>query len=480
MLRAAQDLDREGGARFAQAPFARVVCLVLLASGSVACGNANRSPVSVSSDDPPANPTSAELAALRDLSPNALPPPPVDSSNRFADDARAAKLGQRLFFDPSFAGELLDGDNDGTAEALGSKGDTGKVACAGCHVARTAFSDTRTIRHQISLAAGWGRRRAPSLLDVGHSKLLMWDGSRDSLQAQIFGVIESPVEMNSSRLFVAERVFAAHRDEYETVFGALPQLDEAARFPALSANETGCRKLDAENHCPEPMRGAPGDGAEYDQMAAEDQDSVTGVVVNVGKAIGAFERLLACGASRFDRWMAGDKGALSNAEQRGAVLFVGRAKCVDCHSGPYLSDEKFHNVGLRAALVATTFFNPDDPGASEGLPRAEEDPLNVRGKFSDGDDDRLPQAPIDESFRGAFRTPRLRCVAMRPSFMHTGQMLSLDDVVAFFSTGGDMGGYLGKNELHALDLSPRDQTDLVAFMQALDGDGPPAELLRAE
>src|SRR4051794_13457479 len=53
-------------------------------------------------------------AALEPHSPDRLPPPPPDASNRFADDARAALFGRRLFFDPRLSGKLLDGDNDGS------------------------------------------------------------------------------------------------------------------------------------------------------------------------------------------------------------------------------------------------------------------------------------------------------------------------------------------------------------------------------
>ena len=79
---------------------------------------------------------------------------------------------------------------------------------------------------------------------------------------------------------------------------------------------------------------------------------------------------------------------------------------------------------------------------------------------------------------GAFRTPILRCVSQRPSFMHTGQMATLGEVVAFFAQGGDPFGYPGTNELAgvSLGLSAQDQTDLVAFLRALDGPGPAAQL----
>jgi cytochrome c peroxidase len=422
----------------------------------------------------------AEYEALLELSPAELPAAPPDVSNRFADDARAARLGQRLFFDPGFSGTLLDGDNDGTAAALGRVGDTGKVSCAGCHVPEAGFLDDRTLGKQISLGSGWGRRKAPSLLDVGQVPLFTWDGRRDALYNQPFGPIESPVEMNSSRLYTAQQIHARYRDEYEALFGELPPLDDGERFPPLTADQTGCHptNVDTEVDCNGSEHGIPGDGHEFDSMSAEDQELVTEVVVNMGKALGAYERLLTCGPARFDRWLRGEPDALNESERRGAQLFVGKAGCVDCHSGPFLSDQKFHNVGLQPKTVAVVFIDNDDPGAAQGLAAALEDPLNVRGKFSDGDDGRLPEK-VDDAMLGAFRTPMLRCVASRPSFMHTGHMARLSEVVDFFARGGDNFGFLGKSVLQPLELSAEEKADLVAFLGTLEGSGPAAELLVA-
>jgi cytochrome c peroxidase len=421
-----------------------------------------------------AEPTAAlrALAWPRDA---ALPP---DPTNRYADDPKAAAFGRVLFFDPSFAGRLIDGDNDGSAAALGNRGETGKVSCAGCHVPQSYFADTRSLRQQISLAAGWGRRRSPSILDVAHSKLLMWDGRHDTLYNQVFGVIESPVEMNSSRLFAAKQIYAQHRAQYEAIFGPLPPLDDTSRFPALSAERSGCSNFDRTTRlCTGELHGLPGDKAEYDGMAPADRDAVTRVVVNMGKALGAYQRLLSCGESRFDRWVRGeDPNALTPAEQRGALLFAGKGKCIDCHSGPFFSDERFHNVGLKPELVATVFIDIDDPGASAGLAAAQADALNSKGSFSDGDDGRLPST-LEPSLLGAFRTPKLRCISKRPSFMHTGHVRTLSDVVAFFNRGGDRAGFLGKSEIAALGLSVSEREDLVAFLLSLDGPGPRAELL---
>jgi cytochrome c peroxidase len=205
---------------------------------------------------------------------------------------------------------------------------------------------------------------------------------------------------------------------------------------------------------------------------------VTRIVVNLGKALGAYERRLSCGPGRFDAYVHGDEAALSEAELRGAKLFVGKAGCITCHSGPYLTDQRFHNVGLAPGGVgaAGRTYDINDRGASVGLEAALEDPLNVKGKYSDGDDGRLPES-IPDSMEGAFRTPSLRCVSTRPSFMHTGHMHSLSDVVAFFARGGDDSGFEGESENVNRNLSTEEQQDLVEFLKSLDGPGPPAELL---
>ena len=129
-------------------------------------GGPDAAPVVLSAD---------ELAALASLSPTPLPAPLPDITNSFADDPAAAALGQKLFSDPAFSGRLLDGDDDGSSTTLGVKGDTGKVACSGCHVPMAGFLDNRTLGNQILARCGLGsasrsltpRCRASQAPDVG-------------------------------------------------------------------------------------------------------------------------------------------------------------------------------------------------------------------------------------------------------------------------------------------------------------------------
>lgn len=433
------------------------------------------------------------VAELAKLSPApTLAAPPVDASNDVADNPAAAALGQRLFFDTGFSGVLLESDNDNTHGGTGLQGQTGTVSCASCHVPANGFVDTRTVHRQLSLASGWSNRRTPSILDIGHAKILMWDGRFDSLQRQVLSVIESPMEANSSRLFFAQEIARRYAAPYQELFGSDPAVVLGPGYPQPASNGTGCLMPLTFNTTPdEPctngtLGGVPG-AADYDALNTEQKRTITTIAMNAGKAIAAYERLLSCGPSRFDAFMHGDTSALTEAEQRGAALFVGKAKCADCHTGQFFSDQKFHNVGLYPARVSAAFIRNNDPGADRGLAQVLADPLNVRSEFSDGDDGRLP-ASVAPGLLGAFRTPMLRCSSQRPSFMHTGQLRTLEEVVAYFNQGGHKQpgvaapaiiGFLGETEIAPLGLDAQEEADLVAFLKALDGPGPAASLLQA-
>jgi cytochrome c peroxidase len=391
-------------------------------------------------------------------------PPPRDVTNAHADDPRAAELGRKLFFDERFSGPLLEEDNDGLSQTLGEQGETGRVSCAGCHVPGSgSFVDTRSVRGQISLAAGWTRRRTPALLDLAGVHFLGWDGRRDTAFSVVFGVIESPVEFNSSRLFVAQQIARHYRADYEEVFGPLPSLDA---YAGIAPEDAGCASLPLDPY------------TERCEKPGIDDPDVTRVVVDMGKAIQAYTRMLTCGRSRFDAWMDGDEAALTAQEQAGARLFV-NIGCVDCHAGPHLTDRRFHNVGVAGQVLPFTGIDTrGDRGAAEGLAAVRGDWLNSRGPFSDGDDGRLDTIPADLGpLQGAFRTPGLRCLGDRPSFMHNGAYRTLPDVIRHFDDGG--AADVGDAEIAPLGLSAEEIDQLVAFLEALDGPGPDASLREA-
>jgi len=402
------------------------------------------------------------LERLKALSPDTLPPPLADPTNRFADDQAAAVLGKKFFFDTRFSGPLLDDDNTGLPGTLGKQGEAGKVACVSCHDSRLAFDDRRSPKAQISLASSWTRRRTPSLLDINQTQILMWDGRRDAAFNQVFGVVQNPIEFNSSISFVAQQVVRYYRAEYEGIFGPIEDLSDLTQ---LDATDAGCTVLE-EGPTPAPC-----------SKPADNDPRIVRIVVNLGKAIQAYERLLTCGPGRFDDWIHGDESALDADEQAGAMLFV-RAGCDNCHTGPFMSDQKFYNIG--SANFTVNFIEPfDDPGAAIGLTAMLADSLNSKGVYSDGYDDRLEDLPTDlETLRGAFRTPTLRCVAQRPSFGHAGQTRTLEDFMVLMNRGGDPAGYQGEKDprIIPLNLTAQERTQIVKFMGTLNGPGPSEEL----
>ncbi len=362
--------------------------------------------------------TPAELEALAAMSP--LEAPPADPTNRVADDPAAARLGQWLFFDPSLSGN-------------------GRISCATCHDPAKGFSDGKSVAETL----GRGTRRTPTVVNAAYQRWLFWDGRVDSLWAQAVQPIENPLEMGGDRRAVAGYLAREGdlRRAYEQVFGAPP--------------DPGRADL---------------------------------VFANVGKAIAAYERRLVRGDAPFDRYVAhltgrpgGDEGALDSAARRGLHLFLGRARCSLCHSGPSFSDSEFHNT----AAPPGEWGDPQDPGRYRGLTLLAADPFNAAGPFSDAPQSaaarRLARLRHTTESFGAFRTPSLRNLAHRAPYMHAGQFKTLGDVLRFYSTREELAPTSHHQEsiLRPLNLSPTELADLEAFLLSLEGRPLDPSLLRA-
>jgi cytochrome c peroxidase len=325
--------------------------------------------------------TSLERQALLELTLRAAP---ADPTNAVADRPEAVVLGHQLFFDARYSGPLRVGD-DGRNGALGAIGERGRVACVSCHDPARGGADWRS-GGGTSLGAGWTGRAAPTVLNAAlqPTPWMFWDGRTDSLWSQALGPPEGDVEINSSRLEVAHLLHDRYRAPYEALFGAMPDLSNLLRFPAA---------------------GRPGQAA-FDGMTPDDQQAIDRIYANFGKAIAAYERKLVDRDSAFDRFMRGDESAMSESAIRGAKLFVGRAACDECHSGPTLGDGKFHNHGVPQTGPA---IPREDLGRAAGIPHVKSDRFNAAGRFSDAPMrahlDTLAATPLDV---GAFKTPTLR------------------------------------------------------------------------
>lgn len=272
----------------------------------------------------------------------------------------------------------------------------GSVSCASCHRPEHAFSEptaTSTgIRGQV------GARKAPPILNAAWSvePAYFWDGRARTLSEQAKGPLVNPIEMGST-----------HAKVVATVQGI-----------------AGYRRA---------FRQAYGD-------ARVDID-------RVAEAIAAYEATLLSGDSAFDRYEAGDDGALSPLAQQGRELFFGRAKCATCHLGYNFTDSRFHNIGVGWRAPA------------EGRPAAE--------GFADAGRSAVTKAQKD---LGAFKTPTLRDLSRRGPYMHDGSMKTLREVVQYYRRGGERNPWLAE-EMKPVELSSDDEDAMVAFLEALDGRG---------
>jgi cytochrome c peroxidase len=212
-------------------------------------------------------------------------------------------------------------------------------------------------------------------------------------------------------------------------------------------------------------------------LSADDQNIILQIMCNQGKAVAAFETQLVSRNAPFDQYVAGDDAAISERAKRGLRLFVGKAACVNCHSGPFFSDQDFHNLGVAQTgpnVPATDF------GRFDGIKDLGKSPCRPNGPFSDDPSvDWLDNLVLDdEADKGKFRTATLRNVANSAPYMHAGQYATLRDVIEFYNRGGDIAGFSGVKDvrMRPLGLTERDIDDLLAFLDTLTGEPIPEEI----
>ena len=251
-----------------------------------------------------------------------------------------------------------------------------RQSCASCHNPDLGFSD--------GLANGLGAngntlsRNAPHLYNLAWSSILMWDGRAATLEEQAAGPITAEAEMNMlsiSKLIKRLKNVPYYRTEFQAVYGGITQ------------------------------------------------DGIT-------RALASFQRTLMSINSPFDKYMKGDKHAMSSAAIRGMELYTGKARCTLCHDGPNFTDDSFHNIGV-------------------------------------GSGDRGRAAIInDKSLEGAFKTPGLRNALLTAPYMHDGSIPTLEQVVRFYNRGGNSKENISPL-IKPLNLTDREVLDLVAFLGAL-------------
>lgn len=353
--------------------------------------------------------TAEELREIAKLTP--LPATPPSRTNAFAANPAAARLGQRLFYEPRLS-------------------ITGKISCATCHRPEHGFADDQP----LSRAIGTTERHTMALWNLAHERWFFWTGRADSLWAQAPHPLQHPAEMGASPEHLRATLAgdATLKSEFETLFGTLP-----ARV---------------EKDTPDAHR----------------------LLSNIGKSLEAYTRQLISTDSPFDHFAAallsgrpvGKNEPLSESAQRGLKLFVGRGRCTLCHAGPNFSDGEFHNIGLPGL--------PTDQGRFGGILDVRADPLNGLGAFSDDRSPetniKLRYLAVKMNNLGEYKTPTLRHAAQTPPYMHDGSLATLRDVLDFYSTLPGTSA-LGHREetLQPLNFTTEEKADLEAFIRSLTG-----------
>lgn len=379
--------------------------------------------------------SAAELALIQSLSITQLPALPPAAGNAVADHPVAAEFGHRLFFDTRLSA-------------------SGTIACATCHQPDFYFSD------QLPLGVGLatGERNTMALPGAAHSPWLFWDGRKDSMWSQALAPLENPLEHASNRLALAHLLNDdnEYRQYYRTLFGDLPDLDDVARFPAAAS----------------PL-GDVGLQQAWYAMDSEDQQAVSRVFANLGKALEAYQRLLMPGPARFDDYVAAvavdgrlkQAEIFDRAETAGLRLFLNKAQCVSCHNGPLLSNNAFHNTAVLSAPGILPAL-----GRVAGLRMAQDDPFNCLGEFSDASAAECAElrfARGGDDMLGAQRTPSLRNLDRTAPYMHAGQLATLRQVIEHYNAAEI--AVIGHNEAKPLRLRAIEKRQLERFLQTLNG-----------
>jgi cytochrome c peroxidase len=336
-------------------------------------------------------------------------PAPVrpDPTNRASGKPEAIELGTRLFFDPRLSG-------------------AGTRACASCHVPERNWTDN--LRRGVGLVEL--DRNTPTLMNLRGQRWYGWDGAADSLWSQSLRPILDTRELAATPRHVAQLV---RNDEqlscsYRKVFGALPSpTDDEAVF------------------------------------------------VGVGKTLAAFQETLTSGRTPFDhfrdalaRGESPSSSGYSEPAQRGLQIFVGKGGCSSCHSGPNFTNGEFFSTGLSR-------FEPrgqPDPGRPAGIRQLRGSRFNLLSPYNDDATGTgakaVRQVASADASMGEFKVPSLRNLILTAPYGRDGGVETLAEVVRHYSGVDPV-------RLHAkdgqpgrpLNLTPREQTDLVVFLESL-------------
>ena len=293
----------------------------------------------------------------------------------------------------------------------------GSMSCATCHIQSLAFTDGKA--RSVGSTGEMHPRSAMSLVNVAYASRLTWanpllDRLEDQALTPLLG--DRPVEMG------------------------LENGDQ--RFAELLRSD-----------------------ANYSELArrAFPRDNDPHSLVNGVRAISAFIRTINSFDAPYDRYLAGEVGAISEAAERGTALFFSeRLECFHCHGGFNFTDSTTHaNTTVeRVGYHNTGLYNLDGRGA---YPPDNTGLFDMTGETRD---------------MGRFKAPSLRNVTVTAPYMHDGSVATLDEVIANYARGGRLieeGEHAGDGRLSpfksefvtGFELNDEERADLLAFLESL-------------
>ena len=212
---------------------------------------------------------------------------------------------------------------------------------------------------------------------------------------------------------------------------------------------------------------------EYRKLFKQSFGTEWPLISDAWKAIASFERTLIHNNTPLDKYLRGDKKALSTQQKRGMELFNGKAGCIACHNGALATDQKYYNLGVPAAE------RWEDDGLAQITFRYEQFAKGVTQEMyrKIKDDAGLYYRTKQKVDMGKFRTPPLRYLKYTAPYMHNGSFWDLTEVVEFYNQGGGENdftdGTMAKSKsslIKPLGLSEKEVEDLVAFLGAFSGE----------
>jgi len=350
---------------------------------------------------------------------------PQDPNNRLT--SQKVELGKMLFHETAL----------GTNPRLNAG--MGTYSCASCHHADAGFQ-AGVIQGIGEGGRGFGARgesripdpaypmdsldvqpiRTPSALNVAFQKVLLWNGQfgatdvNNGTQSQ--WTAGTPKETNNLGYEGTEIQAIAglkvHRLDVDQLVSYAPGYTNLFNqaFPFLPTNQRITRE-------------------------------------NAGLAIAAYERTLLPSQAPFQRWLRGDRNAMTDQEKMGAVLFFDKARCSSCHNGPALNSMEFHAIGMGEL---------DGPGVYGSDPN--QNTHLGRGNFT--------QRPEDMY---AFKVPQLYNLEDAPFYGHGGTFTSIESVIRYKNVAlpqsQDVSVSQLADEFVPLNLSDQEVSDLAAFVR---------------